>query len=73
LKTFILPITLFNDDANARRFAESNELRFTSSIGLLVAAVKTKRLKKRKERSFKFVDRIDRGRIRICGEYIQNP
>ncbi|MCK4735065.1 MAG: hypothetical protein KAT65_21610 [Methanophagales archaeon] len=33
------------DDANARRFAESDGVTFTGLIGLLVAAVKTKRLK----------------------------
>ena len=34
------------DEPNARRFAESKGLRFTGLIGLLVAAVKTKRLEK---------------------------
>jgi predicted nucleic acid-binding protein len=32
------------DEANARRFAESKELKFTGLIGLIVAAVKTKKL-----------------------------
>jgi len=32
------------DEANARRFAESKGLKFTGLIGLLVAAVKTKKL-----------------------------
>jgi predicted nucleic acid-binding protein len=37
---------LILDEPSARRFAESMGLRFTGLIGLLVAAVKTKRLEK---------------------------
>lgn len=36
------------DEANARRFAEALQLKFTGLIGLLVAAAKTKRLKSEK-------------------------
>ena len=36
------------DDANARKFAESKGLRFIGLIGLLVAAVKQKKLKREK-------------------------
>lgn len=36
------------DEANARRFAESKGLKFTGLIGLLAAAVKTKKLTKEK-------------------------
>ncbi|MEA2032358.1 MAG: hypothetical protein U9N41_02105 [Euryarchaeota archaeon] len=38
------------DEANARRFAEALQLKFTGLIGLLVAAAKTKRLKSEKVR-----------------------
>ena len=40
--------TLVRDEANARRFAEALQLKFTGLIGLLVAAAKTKRLKSEK-------------------------
>ncbi|NQE06355.1 hypothetical protein C5S32_10845 [ANME-1 cluster archaeon GoMg1] len=46
--TFIALAKIINyeGDANARRFAESNGLKFTGLIGLLVVAVKTKRVER---------------------------
>jgi predicted nucleic acid-binding protein len=56
------------DDANARRFAESKELRFTGLIGLLVAAVKTKRLKK--EKAANVLDKLARSDFRISSDLL---
>jgi predicted nucleic acid-binding protein len=56
------------DDANARRFAESKELRFTGLIGLLIGAVKTKRLKK--EKAANVLDKLARSDFRISSDLL---
>jgi predicted nucleic acid-binding protein len=56
------------DDANARRFAESKELRFIGLIGLLIGAVKTKRLKK--EKAAIVLDKLARSDFRISSDLL---
>ena len=56
------------DDANARRFAESKGLRFTGLIGLLVAAVKVKRLKREKGREV--LNKLARSDFRISSDLL---
>jgi predicted nucleic acid-binding protein len=56
------------DDANARRFAESKGLRFTGLIGLLVAAVKVKRLKSEKE--VEVLNKLARSDFRISSDLL---
>ena len=51
------------DEANARRFAESKGLKFTGLIGLLVAAVKTKKLTK--EKALETLNALARSDFRI--------
>jgi len=56
------------DDANARRFAESKGLRFTGLIGLLVAAVKVKRLKS--EKGAEVLNKLARSDFRISSDLL---
>jgi predicted nucleic acid-binding protein len=56
------------DDANARRFAESEGVTFTGLIGLLVAAVKTKRLKR--ERGLEVLNKLARSDFRISSDLL---
>jgi len=51
------------DEANARRFAETKGLKFTGLIGLLVAAVKTKKLTK--EKALETLNKLAKGDFRI--------
>ncbi len=54
------------DEANARRFAESKGLKFTGLIGLIVAAVKTKKLTK--ELALETINRLSLGDFRMSLE-----
>ena len=54
------------DEANARRYAESMGFAFTGLIGLLVAAVRSKKLTK--ERAIAVLDRLARGDFRISSD-----
>ena len=56
------------DDTNARRFAKSEGLRFTGLIGLLVAAVKTKRLKR--EKGMEVLNKLARSDFRISSDLL---
>lgn len=54
------------DEANARRFAESKGLKFTGLIGLVVAAVRTKKLTK--EFALETINRLSLGDFRLSSE-----
>lgn len=56
------------DDANARMFAESKGLRFTGLIGLLVAAVKVKRVKR--EKGMGVLNKLARSDFRISSDLL---
>ncbi|MEA2076141.1 MAG: DUF3368 domain-containing protein [Euryarchaeota archaeon] len=56
------------DDANARRFAESKGLRFTGLIGLLVAAVRNKKLKR--EKGTEVLNKLARSDFRISSDLL---
>lgn len=56
------------DESNARRFAESNGLRFTGLIGLLVAAVKTKRLER--EKAVDVLKKLARSDFRLSSDLL---
>jgi len=54
------------DESNARRFAESNGYKFTGLIGLLVAAVKTKKVTK--ENVLGILNSLTKGDFRISAD-----
>ena len=54
------------DESNARRFAESKGHRFTGLIGLLVAAVKTKKVTK--EDALGILNNLTKGDFRISAD-----
>jgi predicted nucleic acid-binding protein len=54
------------DEANARRFAESKGLKFTGLIGLIVAAVKTKKLTR--ELALETISKLSLGDFRMSME-----
>ncbi len=56
------------DEPNARRFAESKGLRFTGLIGLLVAAVKTKRLER--EKAVDVLKKLARSDFRLSSDLL---
>ena len=56
------------DELNARRFAESKGLRFTGLIGLLVAAVKTKRLER--EQAVNVLKKLARSDFRLSSDLL---
>ena len=54
------------DEANARRFAESQGLRFTGLIGLIVAAEKSGKVTR--DKALEVLDKLARGDFRISAE-----
>ena len=54
------------DEANAKRFAESKRLKFTSLIGLIIAAVKTKKLTR--ELALETINKLSLGDFRMSME-----
>lgn len=57
---------LILDESNARRFAQSNGLKYTGLIGLLVAAVKTKKIPN--ERAIEILDKLTTGDFRLSSD-----
>jgi predicted nucleic acid-binding protein len=57
---------LILDESNARRFAESKGLRYTGLIGLLVAAVKTKKIPN--ERAIEILNKLAKGDFRLSSD-----
>ncbi|HLB71659.1 MAG TPA: hypothetical protein VJJ51_11505 [Candidatus Methanoperedens sp.] len=54
------------DEANARRFAESKGIKFTGLIGLIVAAVKTKKITR--ELALETINKLSTGDFRMSLE-----
>ncbi|TFH41910.1 MAG: DUF3368 domain-containing protein, partial [ANME-2 cluster archaeon] len=57
---------LILDESNARRFAESQGIKFTGLIGLLVAAVKTKKIQN--EKAIKILNKLTIGDFRLTSD-----
>ena len=57
---------LILDESNARRFAESKALSYTGLIGLLVAAVKTKKLQN--EKAIEILNKLTMGDFRLSSD-----
>lgn len=57
---------LILDESNARRFAESQGLKYTGLIGLIVAAVKAKKIEKKK--GIKILNKLTKGDFRLTSD-----